>query len=266
MLTVPVLLLAAGVVVWPADVAARRLRGLRRDGRGARRRLPRPGTPVIAALSAAVGWLALGPGGAVAATLIGITGWRRYRDRRRLAATLAAVGGLAEALRSLVAELVVGAHPADAADAAAADAEPAAAAALRAAAAAVRLGGEVGDAVGDTAPELADVTGQLGRAWRLAGRHGLPLADVLDAVRADLDQRVRFARQVLARMAGPRASATVLAGLPLLGILLGEASGAAPLRVLSDTVVGQVLLVIGVGLVCAGVVWSARLTGRAVFR
>jgi tight adherence protein B len=65
-------------------------------------------------------------------------------------------------------------------------------------------------------------------------------------------------------MAGPRASAAVLAGLPAVGLLLGEAMGVQPLRVLSTTGTGQTLLVVGTGLLCAGVLWSARLTDRAV--
>jgi len=72
---------------------------------------------------------------------------------------------------------------------------------------------------------------QLARAWRVSAKHGVALADVLDATRRDLDQRAAFARQVHARMAGPRASAAVLAGLPVFGVLLGELSGARPVRI-----------------------------------
>ncbi|MFD1050398.1 type II secretion system F family protein, partial [Kibdelosporangium lantanae] len=121
-----------------------------------------------------------------------------------------------------------------------------------------RLGGDVSRTVTD--PLLADTV----HAWALADRHGLPLADVLTAVVRDLEQRARFARQVQARMAGPRASATVLAYMPLTGVGLGEMMGAHPLRVLSGTTLGQVLLVVGVGLVCAGVLWSAKLTRQVV--
>ncbi|WP_054053841.1 hypothetical protein [Alloactinosynnema sp. L-07] len=64
-------------------------------------------------------------------------------------------------------------------------------------------------------------------------------------------------------MAGPRASALMLALLPLLALALGESMGAAPIAVLTSSPVGQTLLVIGVALVCAGVTWTARLTGKA---
>ncbi|SDD82043.1 type II secretion system F family protein [Actinokineospora iranica] len=265
---VTLLVLAAALAAWPRGTAARRLRLLGNGGRPRAWPRPRPHTVLVIVAAAVPGWLALGTGGALAAALVAATAWRRRRSRRELRDTFTAVDGLVEALRSLVAELAAGAHPADAAERAAADADPAAARVLRGAAGAVRLGGDVGAALsrGGLAPALADAAHQLGRAWQLAARHGLPLADVLDAVARDLDQRSRFSRRVLARMAGPRASATVLAGLPVLGILLGEAMGAHPLAVLSDGMAGQVLLVLGVALVCAGLAWAARLTGQAVLR
>ena len=70
--------------------------------------------------------------------------------------------------------------------------------------------------------------------------------------------------EVQARLAGPRSTAAVLAGLPLLGLALGQAVGAVPLHVLCQTVVGQVLLVIGTAAACIGVLWSARLVSGAV--
>jgi tight adherence protein B len=174
---------------------------------------------------------------------------------------------LAEALRSLVASLRTGAHPARAAESAAEDAHPQAAAAMRAVATAARLDGDVSAALATArSPALATALGRVSTAWRLAQRHGLPLADVLDAVRSDLEQRARFTRQVLARMTGPRSSALALSLLPVLGIALGEVMGAYPLRQLTSTGLGQVLLVLGVTLMCAGVTWSARITNRVVHR
>ena len=171
------------------------------------------------------------------------------------------------ALGALVAELRVGAHPATAAERAAVDAEPLAAKAMSTVASTARLGGDVDRALVRSAaaePSLAGVLGQVGRAWRLAARHGVPLAEVLDSVRRDLDERIRFSRQVHARMAGPRASAAVLAVLPELGVLLGEAIDARPLHILADTPVGQILLAAGALLICGGVLWSAKLTDHAV--
>lgn len=270
MVSIVILLLALAVLCWPADRSAGRLRGLITN-RTPRRRctLPRPTTFAVAAGLGLAGWALLGIGGAAAGALTGATSWRRWSKRMEVRRMLSAIDGLAEGLQSLVAELRVGAHPAVAAEAAATDAEAQAAVVLRAVAAAARLDADVDRALAAKAealPALGPMLARLSQAWILAGRHGLPLADVLDAVRGDLEARARFARQVQARMAGPRASATVLALLPAVGVGLGEAMGARPLHVLAGTAAGQVLLVLGAGLVCAGVAWSARITGQAVLR
>jgi tight adherence protein B len=265
---VSLVLLGAAVLCWPTRRSRTRLRDLSTTGRPARRwRPPRPGPLGVVAGVGVLAWLAVGPGAGVAAAVLSAVLWRRWQSRRRLRAGLDAISALAEAVRSLATGLRTGAHPAEAADLAAADAAPPAADVLRAIAAAARLDGDIHRALA-TVPTLVltDALSRLGRAWVLATRHGLPLADVLDAVARDLDQRARFSRQVLARMAGPRASATILALLPAVGVALGEAMGARPLHVLTTTAAGQLLLVTGVALLCAGIAWSARLTERVVLR
>jgi tight adherence protein B len=268
---ISLVLLATAFLCWPAKPGAVRLRGLVPAGARSRRRvrLPRPTTAMISLGLGSLGWLAGGFGGAIACALGAATAWRRWTVRRTTRQTLSAIDGLAEAVRSVVAELRAGAHPAAACESAASDAEPRAARALRALAAAARLDGDLDQALHTSRaanPTTAPVLDQLARAWTLGHRHGLPLAEVLDAVRADLDSRARFARQVLARMAGPRASATILALLPLLGIALGQAMGAHPLHILLATPAGQLLLPVGAALGCAGVAWSAHLTKAVVFR
>ena len=104
----------------------------------------------------------------------------------------------------------------------------------------------------------------LAKAWALSRRHGLPLADLLDAVRRDILASARFAARIEATMSGPRASAAVLAALPTLGLLLGEAMGAAPLHVLTRTSAGGWLMITGSAFILVGVAWSARLTSPGV--
>jgi len=265
-MTIPVLLLALAVTCWPTRPAATRVRALGWNGRQ-RRRLRLPTALPWPLGGGLVAYVLAGPGSGLAAAALVATVRSRLRARRNQLAVVRGVEGLAEALRCMVGELRTGAHPAAAAEHAAEDAVPVIATALSMVAATARLGGDVDGALAGIAarePALAGVLGQVSRAWQLATRHGLPLADVLDAVRRDLDQRARFARQITARMAGPRSSAAVLAGLPVLGVLLGQAIGAAPLHVLFHSGIGQIMLVTGVLLVCAGVRWSARLTTAAV--
>ncbi len=254
---VTALTLAAALLIWPAATASKRLTALKSPPRRAFR-LPRPSMALLAVVGGLGGWVLLGPGGAIACAVGGTVGWRYWQARQRLRQRVTAVEELVETLRSLVSELKAGAHPVAAAESVAADAPPSGAEAMRAIAAAARMGGDVQQAVHE--PLFADVA----HAWALAQRHGLPLADVLAAVVRDLDQRVRFAKQTHARMAGPRTSAVVLACLPLAGIGLGQLLGAQPLRMLSSTLAGQVLLVVGVALICAGVLWSGRLTRQVV--
>lgn len=263
---VSLLVASAALLCWPDNSAAVRLRAMR-GRRRKRLRLPRPSAVSLMAAAVVAGWLVAGLGGAVAATMLAATARHQLRGRVRDRQALTAIDGLAEALRTFAAGLRAGAHPAAAAEAAAADAQPLAADAMRAIAAAARLDGDMTRVLRVVrAPVLADALARVSSAWHLAQRHGLPLADVLDAVRRDLEQRARFSRQVLARMAGPKASAFVLSVLPALGIAFGEATGARPLHLLTSTSLGQLLLLVGVTLLCAGVAWSGHLTSRVVLR
>jgi tight adherence protein B len=87
---------------------------------------------------------------------------------------------------------------------------------------------------------------------------------VLTALEDDLRARHRHRSELRSATAGPRASAIVLAGLPLVGLAMGSGVGADPWGVLTTTPAGQVLLVLGVLLEVLGVVWTGRLTRRAV--
>lgn len=266
MLTVSCAVAGMACLCWPAQRAVPRLRGLYpREHRGTVIAGVNHITGLAVPLcSIIIGLLFLGPAGAVVGGLLGGTAWRRWHARREGRARTASCAGLADALGHFVAELRAGAHPAAAAESAARDAALEVAVALRVIASSSRLGGDVDAALARAAastPALRAPLTQLGRAWLLAQRHGLPLAEVVDAVRRDLEAERRFAAQLRARMAGPRASAAVLAGLPLLGLALGEAMGARPVHVLSSSVAGQFLLLVGAALIWLGVLWSAKLTG-----
>lgn len=222
-----------------------------------------PATLRLPDIRAAVRWLApaalagllAGVGGAIAAGVLTLA-WRQEWEAHRLAtADLAMAAHTATALRTLVAELRSGAHPVTAAEATA-DVVPAVADDLRALAAAARLDGEL------RAPALPE----LASAWTLARRYGLPMADVLDAARRDAEAGLAFARRMRAKLAGPRASAAVLTGLPVVCVLLGEVMGAAPLPVLAGSGPGQLLLVTGSVLLWAGTAWCRALTGRVRLR
>jgi tight adherence protein B len=84
------------------------------------------------------------------------------------------------------------------------------------------------------------------------------------AAQRDIAERQRFSAQVSSSMAGARATATILAGLPVLGILLGQLIGARPLGFLLGGHAGGGLLVVGSTLACGGLLWSDRIADRVV--
>jgi tight adherence protein B len=265
--------LALALVCWPVCPARCRIRALlpgARGADGARARLarwlrvePRRLIGVLAGV-ALVGGLLAGIGGVLAALVIAGVGYRRWQCRVRYRRQVGEVAALLDAVGVLAAELRAGAHPASAARAASAG-DRAVHRVLASVAAAARLGAEVPALLKRHAvlePSIVDELNRVAAAWSLAERHGAALAELMDAVRADLEARLRLSGQVKALLAGPRASAAVLAGLPLLGIALGQGIGAHPWRILTATAAGQCLLVLGTALVAAGVLWSGRITGR----
>jgi tight adherence protein B len=238
-------------------------------------RRPRPvsgarALPVVVAVMAGAlaGLLVLGPAGALVGGC-GAVAWRRSRAHaRRDRAANATTAALADALDRMSEEVRAGAHPAAALRGAAADAEPARAV-LRPAAAAAQLGHGVAAALTAEAarrPEVGRALRQIACVWTLAERHGVPLADLLAAVHVDLRWRLAYTGKVGAALAGPRATVAVLTGLPVLGILLGELVGAGPLQVLRSGVLGQALVVCGVGLAAAGAAWARAVVRSAVPR
>jgi tight adherence protein B len=221
---------------------------------------------VPAAGGALAGLVALGPAGALAGAAAA-TGWHRRRAGRRTAgATDAATAELADALGRITEELRAGAHPATALGGVRSDG-PRVQEALGPAARAAALGDGIPAALAAEAgrrPDVARSLSRVARAWALAERHGVPLADLLEGVRSDLRWRTAHAGRVRAQLAGPRATAAVLAALPALGLGLGELVGAGPLAVLRSSALGQLLVVLGVGLGAVGAMWTARILRSAV--
>jgi tight adherence protein B len=262
--------LAAAVLCWPVGATTGRSARLRPA-----RPLPavelaalveRPGAPVAAGLGAGATVAAVSTPlvAALAAVCAGAV-VRTVRATRRAAAARRRAQAIAEGLGVLAAELRAGRSVEDAAGAAVAGCpDDVAGAALGRV---LRLG--VAPPAPPTAGVPADVAEVLGRvavAVRLSARTGCSLAGVAAAVEDDLRARDRAETELRAAVAGPRASAAVLAGLPVLGLLMGSGVGADPWRVLTTTGTGSVLLVVGVGLELAGVAWSTRLVRRAVSR
>ena len=111
---------------------------------------------------------------------------------------------------------------------------------------------------------LTEALERITAAVRLSERTGCSLAAAAGAVEDDLRARRRHRLELRAAVAAPKASAMLLAGLPVLGLAMGSGVGADPWGVLTTTGTGQVLLVGGVALELAGLAWSGRLVRRVL--
>jgi tight adherence protein B len=256
-MTSVLVLFAAAVLLWPNGS-----RGLARSKRRVST-VPRWLVPSCAALVAAVAVWWLGGVWAVgAAAVAGGTGWGRFRRRLERDRRATELQWLATGVEVIVGELRVGSHPATASAVAADECGGIASAALRGAASRSRLGGRAADGIAASDSLLDAELGRLAAAWRVADEHGLALAELLGAVREDMLGRRRFRERTDASLAGARATALVLAGLPILGVALGQLMGADPLQILLGGGLGGMLLLIGTALGCAGLLWTDAITGK----
>ncbi len=112
-------------------------------------------------------------------------------------------------------------------------------------------------------PATATAIGTVVAASRLTHTLGSPLAEVLDrcAVTVTEAEQARDARRVA--LAGPRSTARILAGLPLLGLVLGAGLGADPLGSATDGGWGTASVLAGLLLLVAGRRWTSALVAAA---
>ncbi|MEV0213943.1 hypothetical protein [Micromonospora sp. NPDC050695] len=96
-------------------------------------------------------------------------------------------------------------------------------------------------------------------AVRLADRTGAPLAELVERIEADARATDRGLAAAAAQAAGARATAWLLAALPVGGIGLGYAIGVDPVAVLLHSTVGGVCAVLAVALQVVGLFWAERL-------
>ncbi|WP_226961801.1 MULTISPECIES: type II secretion system F family protein [Streptomyces] len=130
--------------------------------------------------------------------------------------------------------------------------------------AAAGYGGDVPAAL-RSAAERPGAEGLRGVAacWEVAVQGGASLAAGLErvatALRAERDQH----EELRALLAGPRATAWVLAALPLGGLALGSTLGVSPLRTLFGTPAGLLCLGLGALFQWLGMVWVAAIVRAA---
>lgn len=236
--------------------------------------LPRPQSaarpwrrlPALLPVAAGVAGLVLsGLVGAALAVVLAVVVRRSLALRAARAARAEERAGAAEALAVLAAELRAGRAPEDALDRAARVAAGPARQALAGAAAAARVGGVPQDvlrraAEGSAVPELLR---GLAACWQVCQGTGSSLAVAVDRLEEALHDEAVRRDAVESELAGPRATAALLASLPAVGILLAAVLGARPLHVLLHTPLGAGCLAAGVALDLAGLWWTGRIVAAA---
>ena len=215
---------------------------------------------VVAALVAAAVALLVPPGGAPSRRPRRPGPWCPrvpFARRRRDAADQAAV---LEVCDLLAADLAAG-RPPDAALVSASERWPPLAPIVEE----LRLGSDVPEAMRRLAADrrgAADLRWVAG-AWQVAQDSGHGLAAALERTAAGLRARRRTRRLIDSELASARATARLVACLPLAVLLMGSGAGSDPWAFLLRTPVGWVCLVVGLALLALGLWWIERLADRA---
>lgn len=248
-------LLAAALLVTPNPARGRLAVAARRPILPARTHWWAAVPAVAAALTV------VDPTAVLAAVILVITLCVRRRGSSARLRRRVESAALRDGLDMVAGELRAGAHPVAAFDAAGAEVGGDVGERLRTVAARGRLGADVAAGIRSVATMSAipESWVRLAVCWQLAQSHGLAIATLMRTAHHDIVERERFRARVDAGLAGARTTAVVLAGMPVLGIALGQLIGADPLTFLLSGGAGGVLLVIGIALSCLGLCWSDRI-------
>lgn len=207
-----------------------------------------------------------------AAAMVTVTGRRVALAAMELSHRGVRTRALREFTDALSVELTVGARPVQAAEHAVAAVAQTPEARRRAGAGLVeqlrrevgraRLGGDVG--VSGAGDSTGDGTGeevyQVLRLWSVAQRHGLALGQVMRRRVDGIEAQLTHLGHTSSALAGARLTEIILLLLPVGAMGIGQSMGVAPVGFLVGNVLGVLVLLAGILLACAGVLWVESLT------
>jgi len=110
---------------------------------------------------------------------------------------------------------------------------------------------------------VPEVLRALAACWTVCAGSGSGLAAAVERLEQGLRTEQAQRRAVQAELAGPRATAGMLAVLPAVGLVLAAGLGADPIHVLLHTPLGLTCLVLGLALDVVGLAWTGRFVARA---
>lgn len=124
-----------------------------------------------------------------------------------------------------------------------------------------RLGGDVPHALQrDARDQGLPLLRSLAALWQVAEGSGAGLAQAVDRLCIAEASNEQVRRSLTSELAGPKATAKVLAGLPAVGLIMGSGLGASPVNWLLGSSWGIAVLSAGVALEGIGLWWTSRLT------
>ncbi|MGR0321241.1 type II secretion system F family protein [Agromyces sp. ZXT2-3] len=112
-------------------------------------------------------------------------------------------------------------------------------------------------------PSAVPAWSVLAAAWAVADASGAPLARCLTMLAATLRDEAQLRREAAALLAGPAASARLVAALPVIAVAFGALLGFDTFGVLFGGPLGLACLIVGGALLWGGARWNRALIRRA---
>lgn len=111
-------------------------------------------------------------------------------------------------------------------------------------------------------PELSEALRQLAACWHVGINRGSGLVVSLDRLVLSLRAQQEVRATVRNELAAPRATGRMLAFLPVVGVAMGYLLGADPIAWFLGTSAGGLVLALAIALTVLGAIWTHRIVQR----